>query len=1050
MLSFWTFFLRKRQFTVLLIVSLIGAGLYALFQIPKESAPEVRIPVGIVSVVFPGASADDVEKLVTNKIEDGIANIENLSKLTSSSREGVAVVTAEFNANADLDKSIQDLKDAVDTVKAELPREVEDPAVMEINFADQPVLIISIKGEYSPASLTKLGDELTSELQAVSGVSRVEVSGVRDRQVQIVVQKTKLEQYSASLVEVVAAVQASNASLPVGSLTVDGVQYALQFEGDLVSPEDLNDVAIPLQSGRTVYIRDVARIIDGLEPPTTLSRASDGGEPAEPALTLSVFKSSGGNVAAVAEAVRDRLNELKSTTLAGGDYVISLDLGEQVRKDLMELTRVGLETMVLVMLCLFITIGWRESLVAAISIPLSFLIAFIGLWLSGNTINFVSLFALILAIGILVDSGIVITEAIHTRIRQYPTKLEAAEASLREYGWPLMSGTLATVAVFAPLFFISGIVGEFIKSIPFTLIFVLIASIFVALGIIPLVAIMFTKKENNALEARQEEYTHKVQEWYRRKLGNLLDNRRMQNFFLWGIGVAFFVSLLLPISGLLKTTFFPQEDIDFIYIEIEKPEGTTLAETDLLTRQVEEVLYENSDIESFVTTVGSGSAFSQSPGSGAKLANITILLPDQKDRDQTSSEIVAELREQLKDINGADIRVSEPNNGPPSGAPVLITFSGNNVEDLETVTVRAQRILVEIPGTTEITSSMKDNGLEFELAIDRAKAAAVGLTPLQIAQTLRTAIHGTTATTIRGETDIDVVVKLDLNPAYKEPSETTIVNPDAIRTLSIPTPRGPVLLGSVLRAELRKGTVAIQHEDRERVASVSSLVSEETTAGEATAVFEARVDELEMPPGVTMKIGGETEDVNQSFAEMGFAFLAGLVLMIAIMVMQFNSVRHALYLILMVILSLIGVFGGLFITAQTLSFSSVVGIIALAGVIINHAIILTDSIHRFSQSRTDVPYRDVIIEAAVSRLRPIVLTTVTTVVGMLPLAGASALWGPLAFAIMFGLAFSMILTLVLIPVMTYRWPGTWKGARNGNAPIALPPAPEAIQLPQGH
>ncbi|MFZ2719661.1 MAG: efflux RND transporter permease subunit, partial [Minisyncoccia bacterium] len=689
------------------------------------------------------------------------------------------------------------------------------------------------------------------------------------------------------------------------------------------------------------------------------------------------------------------------------------------------LTRVGLETIALVMLSLLLTIGWRESIVAAVSIPLSFLIAFVGLWLSGNTINFISLFALILAIGILIDGGIVVTEAIHTRMRQYASKEEAAEAALREYAWPLIAGTMATVAVFAPLFFISGIVGEFIASIPFTLIFVLIASIFVALGIVPLVAIMFTKKDNNALEQRQEEYTHEVQEWYRRKLGDLLDSRRLQNMFLWSIGIAFLVSLALPISGLLKTTFFPQEDIDFIFIEIEKPEGTTLAETDLVTRQVEEILYEVPNTKSFVTTVGSGSAFNASGGgTGAKLANITILLTDPNDREETSSEIVADLRERVSNITSATIRVSEPNNGPPTGAPVLITFSGDDLGKLEEVTTRAQRILGEIEGATEITSSMKDNGLQVRLVIDRAKAAAVGLTPLQVAQTLRTAVNGTTATTIRGETDIDVVVKLDLNPAYTEPSETTHVDPDALGTLTIPTPRGPVLLGSVVETELQKGNAAISHEDRKRIASVSAQVGGDTTAIEATSVFTERMATEPLPEGVTMKIGGETEDVNKSFAEMGFAFLAGLVLMISIMVMQFNSLRHALYLILMVILSLIGVFGGLFITAQTLSFSSVIGIIALAGVIINHAIILTDSIHRLSK-RGDLSPRQAVIEASVSRLRPIVLTTITTVVGMIPLAGASSLWGPLAFAIMFGLSFSMILTLALVPMMTYRWPGNW-------------------------
>lgn len=1025
MVPFWKLFLHKGQFTVLLMIALLGAGTYALLSIPKESAPEVRIPIGIVTAVFPGASAEDVEELVTNEIEAAVANLESLDTLTSTSREGLSMVTVQFDANADLDKSIQDLKDAVDSAKPSLPDEANDPLVSEVNFSEQPVLVVSVTGAYAPSVLTQLGDELKTELQNVAGVSRVDVSGIREREIQVVVRKDKLEQYGLSLSSVVQAIQLSNASLPIGAITVDNVEYALNFEGDLEVADQIADITVTSVSGANIYVRDVADIIDGLERPTSISRASQSGSPSQTSLTLNIYKSSGGNIVTTADAAKERLEELKDGILGDSEVVISLDLGEQVNHDLTELTRVGFETMLLVMLTLFLTIGWREALVAGASIPLSFLIAFIGLQASGNTINFVSLFALILAIGILVDSGIVVTEAIHTRMRIYATKMEAAEAALKEYAWPLIAGTLATVAMFAPLFFISGIVGEFIKSIPFTLIFVLIASIFVALGLVPLIAIMFTTKESNRLEKRQEEYTHQFQEWYRAKLGALLDNKRAQNLFLSAIGIGFVIALALPISGLLKTTFFPQEDIDYIFAEIEKPQGTTLADTDLVVRQVEEALYGNTDVDAFATTVGGSSALTgNAVTSSGNLANITILL--KKEREKTSTEVAADIRAAVGTIEGAEVRISEPNNGPPSGAPVLITFAGDSLDELEQVTLSAERLLASIEGVSDIQSSVKDNGLEFSLTIDRAKAASLGLSPAVIAQTLRTAVHGSTATTIRaGENDIDVVVKMDLNPLYNDPSETTLINPDTLRSISIPTQNGPVLLGSVLDTSLGRGKTGISHDDRKRIETVSSQVTGGKTALEVTNEFEARKAELNMPSGVTMKIGGETEDVNQSFAEMGLAFIAGLVLMIAIIVLQFNSFRHAFYLILMVILSLIGVFGGLFITAQTLSFSSVVGIIALAGVIINHAIILTDSIHRIAMHEKHKPARDVVIEAAVSRLRPIFLTTITTVIGMVPLAGASALWGPLAFAIMFGLAFSMILTLVMIPILTYRWPGKW-------------------------
>ncbi len=1026
MFSVWNFFLEKKQFTLLFVFALVCAGTYSLFTIPKESAPEVRIPVGIVSTVLPGASAEDVEELVTNKLESQLANLENLDKLVSSSRESISIVTVQFDASADLDKSIQDLKDAVDTAKVELPEEANDPVVSEVNFAEQPVMIVSVTGDYPPALLTELSEQLKDELENVSGVSRVETSGVRDREIQVIVKRTKLEQYNIQLTDVVRALQGANASLPIGSIRVDNVDYALSFEGDITIAEEVGDVAISLQNGTTLFIRDIAEIVDGLSAPTSISRASEGGEPSRTSLTLLVFKSSGGNIMNTANAVRERLEELKSGMLADSDVVVALDQGEQVQKDLSELTQVGFETMALVMLTLFLTIGWREALISGISIPLSFIIAFIGLQASGNTINFVSLFALILSIGILVDSGIVVVEAIHTRMRTHATKLDAAQAAIHEYAWPLIAGTMATVAVFAPLFFISGVVGQFISTIPFTLIFVLLASIVVALGVVPLIAIMFTKKENNRLEEMQEEYTHRFQEWYRVTLRNLLDNRRAQNRFIWGIALAFVIALALPMTGLLKTTFFPQEDIDFIFAEIEKPQGTPLVQTDLVVRQVEESLYGHSDIEAFTSTVGGSSSLTgDAPTSGSNLANITILL--KKERTKTSSEVVKELRREIGTVQGAIVRVSEPNNGPPSGAPVLITFLGDDLQELEAVTLRAEQILSSIDGVQDVESSVKDNGLEFSLAIDRAKASSYGLSPVLVAQTLRTAVQGTKATTIRNaDDDIDIIVKLDLNPLYSDASETNIVDPESLRSITVPTQKGPVQLGSILDTSVRSAKSSISHEDQKRIETVTSQVKEGLTAIEITNAFESQKAELALPQGVTMKIGGETEDVNKSFAEMGYAFIAGLVLMIAIMVVQFNSLRHALYLILMVILSLIGVFGGLFLFAQTLSFSSVIGIIALAGVIINHAIILTDSIHRLMGTRPELGFREIIVEASVSRLRPIFLTTITTVIGMIPLAGASSLWGPLAFAIMFGLSFSMILTLALIPVMTYRWPGSWK------------------------
>lgn len=1023
MFSLWKFFIHKRAFTGALIVALCFFGVAAMFSIPKESAPEVRIAMAIVTTVIPGATAEDAEKLVTNKLESGLSTLENVDTITSRSREGISSVVVQFLPNADIDKSIRATKDEVERLRGELPEDAKDPVVTEVNFSDQPILILSVTTDVPPSQLPSLADALKDQLRGVVGVSKVNVSGVRDREVSIVVDKGKLAQYGLRLTDISQAISTANASLPVGNLVIDTISYEIKFRGDITDPETIGNIALlPGNAGQPIYVRDIAFVSNGVANPTSYSRVSVHGSPSEQAITLYVFKSAGGDVTKTGNAVKKKIEELKGGILAGSNTVISFDRADLVERDLKRLTEVGFETVALVVISLLLTIGWREAIVAAISIPLSFLIAFIGLLYSGNTINFLSLFSLILAIGVLVDSGIVVTEAINARTKLYPTKKEAAYASLREYGWPLIAGTVTSVAAFVPLFFISGIVGKFVASIPFTIIFVLVASLFVALGFVPLIAILFTKTEKNRFELLQDEYTEKVKSWYKQKLALVLDNRRFQNMFLWGLGIAFIASLMLPITGLLKVIFFTQDNVDFIYAEIEKPQGSVLGQTDLAAREAEEILYRDPRVDSFVTTIGETSSFSQEPNSSAKFANITILL--KKDRTETSTEVKESLRKEFATLTGATFRVEEPNNGPPSGAPVLIKFTGDSLDDLDKTADIAENILSKIDGTLDVVSSTKDNGTELELTIDTGKATELGLSPLVVAQTLRGSVAGITATKIKGGSkDIDVVVKTNLNTEYTDTETTNYATVDALRNISIETPRGPVLLGSVVDISLARAQSVISHEDKKRIVTVSSFVAPHKTAAEISAAFDKEISKVNLPEGVSIKVGGENEDVNKSFRDMFLSLIGGLILMLMILVLEFNSFRFPVFLLVTIPLSLIGVLSGLTITRQTLSFPSLLGFIALSGVIINHSIILLDSMIHMLRNHPEMPLKQAVVESAAVRLRPIFLTTITTVVGVIPLTNASALWGPLAYAIMFGLSFAIVLTLILVPILFFRWPG---------------------------
>ena len=1080
MYNVWSFFTLKRNFSYLLLVTLIIVGLFSVLSIQKESNPEVKIPMGIVSVGLPGASATDVEKLITNKVESALSgSLKNVKKITSVSSNGSSQVTVEFDANADLRESIQDLKDKVDIAKADLPEDATDPYVAQIDFSQEPVITFAVSGDILPSEFTRIGNLLENDLKTISGVANVNVAGLRKREVQVVVDPEALTRYGIALNDVTSAIRSSNATLPIGNIEFDGVAYNLQFEASIDEPSTVADIAIINSAGAPVYVRDVAFVSDGLKKLTSLSRVSINGEPSQPALSVSVTKQTGADVTSITSAVLERLEALQEEgeILNDMDVLVVFDTGELLRQDLSSLSQSGILAILLVTLVLLLTIGWREALVAGLSIPLSFMLAFTGLLLSGNTLNFISLFSLILSVGVLVDSAIVVVEGIHSNMKSNPKgdKISAALSTIREFHAPVTAGTMTTVAVFVPLFFISGIVGEFIKSIPFTIISVLFASLLVALGFVPMIAsVLLRRRSTSKLEERQEEYTKRALSWYKNKLGSILGHKTPENLFLSVAVAMFFASFILPMKGIpaallftaavagvlffllqrrfrwfylgpltilsigimgylvtflpsfltMKVEFFPAGDEAYLIVEMELPEGTVLTASELEARKIEEILYTEPDIQSFVMTVGSGSAWSGSGASGgAKLANAFLELKE--DRVHSSVELADILAEKLSVIKTSEIRVTQLAGGPPVGTPVVISFYGEDMDELERLAVDAARILRDIEGTNAVTTSTKNDNTEFVLTIDKAKATALGLNPSLVAMTLRNAIEGSKATTINtlGD-DIDIVVKLGLNQASNDPHATNQVSVDAVRNLEIQTPTGTVILDTVLTTTVRKGSQSVRHEDERRVATTESQLSATGNVAEINRIFKERAaQELTIPPGVEMKIGGENEETDQSFAEMGYAIIAGMILMFGIIVLMFNSFRHATYVILPAFFSFIGIALGLTVTGKALSFPALMGLIALIGIVVNNSIILIDVMNNRRRQSPDEDISDTVLEGAASRLRPILLTTVTTVIGIVPLLFTAEFWVPLALAIIFGLSFSVIITLLFIPIIYLRNPG---------------------------
>lgn len=1012
MQRFWNFFVHQSRFSFLLLFALIVAGLFSFVTLPKESTPEIDVPIVLVTTVSPGASALDVEKLVTNKVESHLESaLTDVKTLSSSSQSNVSVVTVEFDPSVDIDEKVQKVKDEISKIVNELPSDANDPQVTKVDFSDFPTIFFSITSRFE-GNLRDIVLDVEDEVESIQGVSKVTIEGIENQEVRVIVDPERLSQYSLSIADVRGSLGVSNARVPVGSIQYEGVEYDLQYDGGVESIETIATLPVGTFAGAPVYVQDVAEVVADGRPSRTLSRISDEGSSFQSAVTFTVYKQKGADLAEVSKRVADKIEEIDSGLNENLSLVVWYDAGEEMRKELGDLASTGAQTVLLVTLILWIFIGIREALIAGVSLPLSFLLAFLLLDITGNTLNFVSLFSLILAIGILVDAAIVVTESIHTFIEEGLSPTESALRTIREFSKPLTAGTFTTIAVFIPLFFLSGITGEFIASIPFTVVSVLAASLFVSLALIPLVASFVLRKEvkDRFLHFRKKMLSD-IDDLYRSTLTTFLGDRALKKKSFRILIIGFFVLLLSPAFGILPVSFFPQDDIAQLYIDIELPVGTTLEETDNEMRLFEERIREQEGVEIAIATAGASNAFGGG-GSGTHLGTFTLILSE--DRDISSFEVADVLRQDLAQLSRmSDVRVAQPEGGPPVGAPVVVKIFGDDFQDIDIARLRVQSLLEDIEGVENVTSSGDNRPNEFVLEIDREALSFYGVSPFQVGRELGMFLVGDEVFTFRLE-DEDVSVRL-IQDISSEEGETNTISPGAVGSILITTPRGDTPLSSLATLSFREGRSVIRHEEGRRFETVSSDVSG-VMPPQVIAELQDALEREGIPGSIDISFGGETEESARAFKEMLLALAAGLLLIVAVLVLQFNSYRKTLFIMVTVPLSLIGVFLGLILTRQSLSFPSMLGFIALSGIVVNNAIILIDVI---DSTKGDKLQR--VIVGATSRLRPIALTTLTTVAGMIPLLFVSALWTPLAAAIIFGLIFASVITLFVVPALYLKW-----------------------------
>ena len=1083
-----TLAIRNRTSVLVLFAFVTIGGLISYNAIPKESFPEIEIPSIAVNTFYPGVSPTDVESLVTRKIEEELNTISGLKELTSTSIEGYSSVVAEFETSTNMDEALQKVREKVDLARPELPPDAEDPAIYEFNVDDFPMMQVNLAGGYGLVRLKEVGEELQDRLEAIPAVLRVDLRGGLEREVRVDVDLSRLQYYNVSFDDVLTAIREENVNIPGGSIDVGGVKYLVRVDGEFDDPSLVGDLVVTTVDGRPIYVSDLAEVEFGFAERESYARLSD-----EPVITLDVVKRSGRNIIETADAVRAEIDAMRPflppSTIVSITSDMSADIGDMVSS----LQNNIISGLILIVGVLLFVLGLRTSIFVAISIPTSMFLTFVLLRVLGVTMNMVVLFSLILALGMLVDNAIVIVENIYRFVEEGWDRRTAARKATGEVAVPVIAATATTLAAFTPLLFWPGLAGQFMRYLPLTLIVTLSSSLFVALVIVPTLCSFFLDPAGAGarrhgrrgrgtilgilgvglllvglanpltavllavvggglwlLHVRVLERVGAVfmahgyvrlAAWYEGRLSWALDHRP---FVLFG-SVAAFVGTMIVYGLFARPVEYFPEDVPprTLVVSVDAPVGTSADVTDGYARRLKADLagIEGlSDAETVVTTVGAGGGgggFMASGPSGPEAGRITVDMVEPQDRGYDVFATLAEMQQRVgAELAGAEVRVDKIEEGPGSGPPVNIEIGGEDPQLLAAFAEEAINLIEGAPVYSRLVgleSDMDDARAELQVEVDRERASLYGLSTNDVGFAVRGAINGLEAAKYRtGNDEFDIVVRL------REEDRRELTALDELTALAEGT---QVPLVSVAEWRVGKGYGSIRRKDMDRVATVSAEVTSgqnpNAVLGEVRGVLAGFAASL--PPGYTLAFTGEQEEQQEAQAFLMGAFLIAVGLIAFILVSQFNSVVKPLIILSSVVMSTIGVLVGLLIFQMPfVIIMTGVGVISLAGVVVNNAIVLIDYIDVLRR-RDGLSCRDAVTMGGITRLRPVLLTAITTALGLVPLAiglnfdffgffsslapeiywggEQAAWWSPMAVAVIVGIIFATFLTLILVPVL---------------------------------
>jgi len=1013
-------------FAFMFIIFLLGLRSY--LNLPRESAPDVKIPFVMVMAPYAGTSPEDMENLVTRKLEQQLKGVEDLKEMTSSSSYGMSVVTMEFESKVDMSDALQSVRDRVELAKPDLPTDPRnDLVVQEVSAADVfPVMQVNLAGDIDLFLLKKTGEDLQEELEQIKGVLGVDLVGGIENEVQVDVDPEKLAYYDLALLDVQDAVALQNMTIPGGKLSLGLYDYQVRVPGEVENVEEILDFVVNPGIDPPVYVRDVATVRFGVKDRETISRV--GGRDA---VTLVVKKRSGENIIEISEQVLATIERLKPTFPSGTEISIVADQSVEIKRMVSELENNILSGLFLVVIVLLAFFGIRNALFVGIAIPFSMLISFIVLAALGITLNMVVLFSLILALGMLVDNAIVIVENIYRHRGKGKTSDEAARIGTAQVAGAVIASTLTTICAFGPMVFWPGIMGEFMKYLPITVVITLASSLLVAMIFNPVLCSRFmgvprTEDEDQLLG---DKLIAMGQHGYRPILTWALAHRfpviLVMNLVLVGVFMLF---------GKFNAgvELFPDTEPKYANVNIDAPSGTRIEMTDHYAKIVEEQVAEVPDLKAYATSVGTpigqqGAGGSQPSHQGS----VTLEFFDMSERSQSSSASLEQLRERLINFPGARLTVRKMEEGPPTGAPINIEISGDDFNVLGQIAADLKDLIRNITGLVDITDNYDRSLPELRIIPDVEKAGRYGLRTFDIAGTIRTALHGTETSKYRvGEDEYDIIVR------YLQPFRGKV---EDVENATVFYEGSTIPVSAFARIEFGTGLAAVHRIDARRVVTVSAEVAAGFNGNALLAQVQETLSDYDLPPAYSMDYTGESEDQEEASEFLSNAFLIAIMLIFVVLVSQFSSVTVPVVILFSVILSLIGVFAGLMITRTPFGIIMTgVGVISLAGIVVNNAIVMLTYIIQLRERGMDKT--EAIIQAGMTRFRPVILTAVTTILGLIPLTTGLAIdfnalvhgnfskslviggessqwWGPMGVAVIWGLTVATFLTLVVVPVM---------------------------------